>query len=134
MVYSGPWAMDHRLSTMDYRLSAGVAARGCNRRHLARHQVQDLVLIPQREQNARWFCGDDSNSAMASLPVVMRKSPASTDAAATKAEPDVRRHCEQWQHVIGPIAPWTSKRTAPQRHPPVCMGVASSGKDVVGGV
>src|SRR5205809_3569419 len=46
------WTIDHRRSTMDYRPSAGVAARGSDRRHLARHQVQDLVLIPRRDDAA----------------------------------------------------------------------------------
>lgn len=59
--------------------------------------MRQKIGDPQREQNARCCPGEDSNSRTNSAPERIWNSELRTDAFAANAEPEARRHWEQWQ-------------------------------------
>src|SRR5262245_49523630 len=83
---------------------------------------------PQSEQNAFGEPSGGSYARIASSPEVTRTDPGTTTAWADAAVPVRRWQRVQWQYVAPVGSSSTSKRTAPQRQPPVSGSSATSGR------
>jgi hypothetical protein len=81
----------------------------------------NVSCVPQREQNERTPFSVELNRVGSPL---IRKSDERGLNQVTKGAPVVPRQIEQWQFVSWNGVPRASYRIAPQKHPPMSIGIS----------
>ena len=82
----------------------------------------NVSCVTYREQNERTPLAVELNCV--GSPLMRRKFDERTLNEVTKGTSVVRRQIKQWQFVSSNGVSWTSYRIAPQKHPPMSIGIS----------